>query len=72
MYSHEGTSVEKFYNNLERFEFKEVKKKGHGAKNNTGAFVHPSFQRGDYKKIEQHCRKSFDEWMKMNESSDTE
>ena len=50
-------TVGKFYDNLERFGFQDHKSKK--AKANTGAFHHPEFQKEDYKKVEQFCRKAY-------------
>jgi hypothetical protein len=56
-YSHKGTSVQKFYNNLKLFGFQEFENKKKKVK---GAFHHPAFQKGDSKKVERHCRKLFE------------
>lgn len=56
-YSHQGTVVKKFYDNLERFGFEDVS--GKKPIGNTGAFRHPAFQKEDYKKVAQFCRKAF-------------
>eukprot|EP00531_Pseudo-nitzschia_arenysensis_P014772 CAMPEP_0116132552 /NCGR_PEP_ID=MMETSP0329-20121206/9611_1 /TAXON_ID=697910 /ORGANISM="Pseudo-nitzschia arenysensis, Strain B593" /LENGTH=619 /DNA_ID=CAMNT_0003627079 /DNA_START=58 /DNA_END=1917 /DNA_ORIENTATION=- len=57
IYSHKGTPVQTFYDNLERFGFEDVK--GKKPIENTGAFRHSALQKEDYKKVEQFCRKAF-------------
>ena len=56
-FSHRGTKVEAFYKNLEVFGFQnQTTKKGKGK---PGTYHHPSFQKDDYRKVEQFCRKAF-------------
>ena len=56
-FSHKGTEVEAFYKNLELFGFQnQTTKKGKGK---PGTYHHPSFQKDNYRKIEQFCRKTF-------------
>ena len=50
-YSHKGTNIQKFYDNLKLFGFKK--------NNKNGTFHHPDFKRGNYNSVEQHCRKNF-------------
>jgi len=50
-YSHKGTSVEKFYDNLKLFGFERT--------DNGSTYHHPDFQRENYGKVEQLCRKTF-------------
>ena len=54
-YTHKGTPLQKFYDNLELFGFESHKDKRSKADE---AFCQSEFQKEDYKKVEQHCRKA--------------
>ncbi len=54
-YTHKGTPLQKFYDNLELFGFKSHKDKKSKVDE---IFYQPAFQKEDYKKVEHHCRKA--------------
>jgi len=58
-YSHKGTSIQKFYDNLKLFGFQELNKNYNDEKKKR-TFHHTAFRKGNYKKVEHHCRKFFE------------